>query len=83
MSVFGPDESGSVINFDTQNDIEDIYSDGTVQAPGISSRLELQFPSYKKSAHVSINTLLIVTAQNLTIAATYMKVALPEMYTHS
>jgi hypothetical protein len=30
MSVFGPDESGSVINFDTQNDIEDIYSDGTV-----------------------------------------------------
>ena len=79
MSELGPDESVSVINFDAQDDVEDIYSDGTVQGSGISSRLELQFPSYKKSAHISINALLIVTAQNLTVAATYMKVALLEM----
>ena len=83
MSELGPDESVSVINLDAQDDVEDSYSDRTVRAPGTSSRLELQFPSYKKSVHISINTLLIVTEQNLTIAATYMKVALLEMYTHS
>jgi len=74
MSELGPNESVSVVNLDSQDDVTDIYSDGTARAAGISSRLELQFPSYKKSTHVSINTLLIVNEQNLTIATTYMKV---------
>jgi hypothetical protein len=56
MSVLGSDKSVSVINFDAQNDAEDIYSDGTVQALDIQRVRESTGTPPKLITHGTLTT---------------------------